>query len=166
MAFHPPPHSPPGHRQSERRVPNLPFSATFSANVAAYAGTKGGELKLAVINKGAANVQLELPQRFRLGEVAHRWELGGDSLSAKRGSALRKGALTPPAGGEESSQRLLGRDSSGDGEDELISVASISAVGVGCAVLRCRGRSFPHLRGVETTRGGVRPLLAVERAGR
>jgi hypothetical protein len=67
--------------------------------VAAYAGTKGGELKLAVINKGAANVQLELPQRFRLGEVAHRWELGGASLSAKEGVHFGKVPLSrQPAG--------------------------------------------------------------------
>jgi hypothetical protein len=57
----------------------------MNANVTAYVGTKHEEMMLAVINKGPIAVQLQLPERFRSGKVAHRWELRGSTLSSKEG---------------------------------------------------------------------------------
>ena len=61
-----------------------------NANVMAYVGTKHEEMMLAVINKGAIAVQLQLPERFRSGKLTHRWELRGPALSAKEGVRFMK----------------------------------------------------------------------------
>ena len=73
-----------------------PCLLNTNENVAVYVGTKARELKLAVINKGANNLQLELPHRFRSGAITHRWELGGAGLSAKEG--VHFGKVPLPAG--------------------------------------------------------------------
>lgn len=52
-------------------------------NMTAYMGTKGKQVRLAVVNKGAQAVSLDLPEPFRSGEVAERWVLRGPSLDAK-----------------------------------------------------------------------------------
>jgi hypothetical protein len=56
-----------------------------NANVTAYVGTKGEQVMLAVINKGANTVRLKLPDRFRPEKVTYRWELSGPGLNAKDG---------------------------------------------------------------------------------
>jgi hypothetical protein len=61
-----------------------------NANVTAYVGVKDEEMMLAAVNKGAITVQLQLPERFRSGKVAHRWELRGPGLSAKEGVHFAK----------------------------------------------------------------------------
>jgi hypothetical protein len=54
-------------------------------NVTAYVGTKGEQMMLAGVNKGANTVQLKLPDRFTPGRAAHRSELSGPGLNANDG---------------------------------------------------------------------------------
>ena len=62
-----------------------PCALKTSANVTAYLGTRGEQTKLAVVNKGAQQISVELPQPFRSVKPANRWTLSGPSLSAKEG---------------------------------------------------------------------------------
>ena len=61
-----------------------------NANMTAYAGTREGQLMLAVINKSANKVQVELPQSFLTARTVHRWELKGPGLRAKDGVSFEK----------------------------------------------------------------------------
>jgi hypothetical protein len=61
-----------------------------NANMTAYAGTREGQLMLAVINKSANKIQVELPQSFLTPRTVHRWELKGPGLHAKDGVSFGK----------------------------------------------------------------------------
>jgi hypothetical protein len=63
----------------------VPCVLNTNANVTAYLGTKGEQVMLAVINKGASTVQLKLPNGLQTSKITHRWELGGSALNAKVG---------------------------------------------------------------------------------
>ena len=56
-----------------------------SANVTAHVATKGTQSKIAVVNKGAQPVDLQLPASFQGEKITNRWTLRGPSLSAKEG---------------------------------------------------------------------------------
>lgn len=53
-----------------------------SANVTAYQAVKQGRTMLAVVNKGASAIDVSLPLKL---QNARRWELSGQTLSAKTG---------------------------------------------------------------------------------
>lgn len=60
------------------------------ANVTAYLGRRGGEVKLAAVNMGAEAVAVELPASMRTARLTGRWVLEGPSLSAKDGVRFAK----------------------------------------------------------------------------
>jgi hypothetical protein len=62
------------------------------ANVTAYLGRRGGEVKLAVVNKGAEAVTVQFPASMRAAKGMERWVLEGPSLSAKDGARFGRGA--------------------------------------------------------------------------
>ncbi len=64
------------------------------ANVAAYLGTKGEQVKLAVVNKSAHSIHIALPETLRTKRVTQRWVLRGPALSAKDGVRFGKEAWT------------------------------------------------------------------------
>lgn len=59
------------------------------ANITAYAGEKAGKHLLALVNKGAARVTVELPANFRNQSRLRCWELRGPSLTATSGVEFR-----------------------------------------------------------------------------
>jgi len=62
-----------------------PCQLKTDANVTAYMGSKGGQTKLAIINKGTQPVSVELSQVLLSKRLEPRWVLRGPSLSAKDG---------------------------------------------------------------------------------
>jgi len=60
------------------------------ANVTAYLGRKGGEVRLAVVNKSAQPLVLELPPSLHGRDLAQRWLLHGPALDAKEGVQFAK----------------------------------------------------------------------------
>jgi len=62
-----------------------PCALRTDANVTAYMGTKGGQVKLGVINKGSQARSVQLPPALLSKKLAPRWVLRGPSLSAKEG---------------------------------------------------------------------------------
>jgi hypothetical protein len=63
-------------------------SLDTSANVTAYHANKEGKRMVAIVNKGDAPVQVELPESLR---DARRWDLRGASLEAKTGVTFGRG---------------------------------------------------------------------------
>ena len=63
------------------------------ANVTAYIGTKRQKTLLAIVNKGAETVRLEMPEAMRAKGVAERWVLQGPALDAKDGVRFAKEGL-------------------------------------------------------------------------
>lgn len=61
------------------------------ANVTAYVGSRSGNSRLAIVNKGAQAVQVVLPKQFAAADRLQRWELRGPSLGARSG--VRFGAV-------------------------------------------------------------------------
>jgi hypothetical protein len=59
-----------------------------SANITAYQASKDGKLMVAIVNKGDAAVQVELPESLR---GAQRWDLRGASLAARTGVTFGRG---------------------------------------------------------------------------
>ena len=64
------------------------------ANVTAYLGAKGEQVKLAVVNKSAQTVHIALPEVLRTQKSTQRWVLHGPALSAKDGVRFEKEGLT------------------------------------------------------------------------
>jgi hypothetical protein len=62
-----------------------PCALKTGANVTAYMGTRGEEAKLAIVNKSARQISVELPHRLQSAKPANRWTLRGPSLNAKEG---------------------------------------------------------------------------------
>ncbi len=62
-----------------------PCSLKTDANVTAYLGTKGMQVKLAVVNKSAQPVHVELPEILRKHKLTERFMLSGPALDAKQG---------------------------------------------------------------------------------
>jgi hypothetical protein len=62
-----------------------PCGLTTDANVTAYTGTKGGQILLAIVNKGAEAIRVEVPEAMRAKGLTGRWVLRGPALSAKTG---------------------------------------------------------------------------------
>lgn len=71
-----------------------PCALNTVVNVTAYQGTKGEQVKLAVVNKSTRPVSLRLSQRFQSKRPAERWTLRGPSLDAKEGVLFEKEELT------------------------------------------------------------------------
>jgi hypothetical protein len=64
------------------------------ANVTAYMGTKGGRMLLAIVNKGAEAVRVEVPETMRAKGVTGTWVLRGPALSAKEGVRFEAVSVT------------------------------------------------------------------------
>jgi hypothetical protein len=62
-----------------------PCTLKTGANVTAYLGTRGKQERLAIVNKSARQISVELPQRLQSAKPALRWKLSGPSLNAKEG---------------------------------------------------------------------------------
>jgi hypothetical protein len=71
-----------------------PCTLKTNANVTAYIGNKGEQSKLAVINKSANAIRVELPKPLHAKKLNQRWMLRGPSLNAKQGVHLSKEAPT------------------------------------------------------------------------
>lgn len=71
-----------------------PCALNGDANVTAYCGSKGSEVQLAVVNKSAQTIDLELPPRLRTEKLIQRWLLQGPALSAKEGVRFGKEKLS------------------------------------------------------------------------
>jgi len=70
-----------------------PCALKTGANVTAYLGTKGEQAKLAIVNKSAQQISVELPQRLQSSQSTQRWTLRGPSLSAKEGVRFEREEL-------------------------------------------------------------------------
>ncbi len=62
-----------------------PCPIKTSENISAYLAVKGGQTKLAAINKSSNPIQIALPRSLSAKPVTERWTLSGPSLSAKDG---------------------------------------------------------------------------------
>ena len=71
-----------------------PCALKTVSNVTAYLGTKDEQAKLAIVNKGARQISVELPQRLRSDRQAQQWTLRGPSLSAKEGVRFEREGST------------------------------------------------------------------------
>jgi hypothetical protein len=67
-----------------------PCAVKTDVNMTAYRGMKGEKVKLAVVNKSAQAVSLDLPESFRSENLAERWVLRGPSLDAKEAVRFEK----------------------------------------------------------------------------
>jgi hypothetical protein len=70
-----------------------PCTMNTEDNITAYLGTKGDQVQLAVINKGADPVHISLPKILRTKSITERWTLSGPALNAKEGVRFTKGPL-------------------------------------------------------------------------
>lgn len=64
------------------------------ANATAYVGVRGGQIKLAVVNKGAQPLHLDLPMKLRSKQL-QRWELSAPALTSKEDITLAMRKMTP-----------------------------------------------------------------------
>lgn len=67
-----------------------PCALKTDANVTAYWGAKGDQVKLAVVNKSDQAIELELPKILQSKKPDGCWTLTGASLSAKEGVLFQK----------------------------------------------------------------------------
>jgi hypothetical protein len=71
-----------------------PCVLNTDVNVTAYMGTRGEQVKLAVVNKSAQPISVRLPERFGSSPSSERWVLRGPSLDAKEGVQFERNELT------------------------------------------------------------------------
>jgi hypothetical protein len=71
-----------------------PCALNGDANVTAYWGSRGPEVQLAVVNKSAQPVDLELPSRLQTEKLTQKRLLQGPALNAKEGVRFGEKKLT------------------------------------------------------------------------
>lgn len=75
-----------------------PCELKTEANATAYVGTRANRVvNLAVVNKGANAIQIELPEAFRQNKSTRVWVLSGPALDAKTGVKFEQAPSEPSA---------------------------------------------------------------------
>jgi hypothetical protein len=72
----------------------VPCVLKSDVNATAYLGTRDNQIRLAVVNKSAQPISIEMPEPLRRAKLAQRWTLRGPSPDAKEGVRFEKDSLT------------------------------------------------------------------------